>query len=102
MIQDDTPLGRLMHDFHCTNPSDMYYHDLAARARYFKEDDEGVRTMCKAMEDMRNETEKKAKTEVAMEMLKEHLPIAQVARITKLSIDYLRQKAEIRNIPIVE
>lgn len=101
-IQDDTPLGRLMHDFYCTNPDDMYYQNLATRARYFKQDDEGVKNMCKVIEDMRNETAKRVKTEDAMEMLKEKLPITQVARITKLSIDYIRQMAETRNIPIAE
>lgn len=105
-IQDDTPLGRLMHDFHCKNPDDMYYADLAAQARYFKQTDEGVKTMCKAMEDMRNETAKKAqketKTEIALEMLNENFSIAQIARITKLSIEYIRETAQTHNIPITE
>ena len=35
-IQDDTPLGLLMHDFHCTNPDDMHYEILADRVIYFK------------------------------------------------------------------
>ncbi len=103
-IQDDTPLGRLMHDFHCKNPDDMYYADLAAQARYFKQTDEGVKTMCKAMEDMRNETAKKAKketkTEIALEMLNENFSIAQISRITKLSIGYIRETAQTHNIPI--
>ena len=33
----------------------MKYKILADRVRYFKEDEKGVATMCKAMEDMRNE-----------------------------------------------
>lgn len=45
-----------MYDFSCTNAKDMYYKILADRVRYFKEDAEGVKTMCKAMEDMRKET----------------------------------------------
>lgn len=52
-----------MHDFFCTNPDDMYYKELADRARYFKEDEKGVATLCKAMEDMRNEAAKIAKWE---------------------------------------
>ena len=36
-IQDDTPLGRLMHDFCCKNPDDMHYKELAEKTRYFKE-----------------------------------------------------------------
>lgn len=42
-----------MHDFACTDPSDMYYDILAERVRFFKESKEGTAIMCKAMEDMR-------------------------------------------------
>ena len=34
-IQDGTALGRLMHDFSCTDPSDMNYKILADRVRFF-------------------------------------------------------------------
>ena len=57
-IKDDTALGQLMHDFSCTSAEEMHYQILADRVRYFKEDTEGVATMCKAMEDMRNEAVK--------------------------------------------
>ncbi|MDO4962036.1 MAG: PD-(D/E)XK nuclease family transposase [Eubacteriales bacterium] len=50
-------IGRLMHDFSCSNPDDMINQDLAGKARYYKETEEGVEAMCKAMEDMRNEKE---------------------------------------------
>lgn len=33
----------------------MHYKILADRVRYFKEDAKGVKTMCRAMEDMRKE-----------------------------------------------
>ncbi len=44
-----------MHDFLCINPDDMNYEALAKKARYFKRDEKGVVSMCKIMEDMRNE-----------------------------------------------
>ena len=53
--RDESPIGRLMHDFSCTNPSDMYYGVLADRVRFFKESKEGIAVMCKVMEDMRKE-----------------------------------------------
>ena len=53
-IRDETALGKLMHDFTCTNAKDMYYEVLADRVHYFKEDEKGVAIMCKAMEHMRN------------------------------------------------
>lgn len=51
-----TPIGRLMHDFSCTKASDMHYELLADRVSFFKESKKGVAIMCKAMEDMRNES----------------------------------------------
>ena len=53
--QDETPIGKLMHDFSCTSPSDMYYETLAEQVRFFKERKEGILIMCKAMEEMRNQ-----------------------------------------------
>ncbi len=55
-----TELGKLMHDFFCTSPDDMHYSELANKVRYFKEDEKGVASMCKVLEDMRNESAKKA------------------------------------------
>lgn len=67
--RDDTPVGKLMHDFSCTNPADMYYGVLAERVRFFKESKEGIAAMCKVMEDMRNQTLKEGMVEVALRML---------------------------------
>lgn len=49
-IQDDTPLGRLMHDFHCRRAEDMYNVVLADRVRVLKETKEGVKEMCEQMD----------------------------------------------------
>lgn len=54
-----TELGKLMHDFFCTDADDMYYKELADKVRYYKENEKGVASMCKVLEDMRNETEQK-------------------------------------------
>ena len=54
-IKDETKLGRLMHDFSCTDAKDMYNKVLADRGRYFKEDERGVEIMCREMEIMRNQ-----------------------------------------------
>ena len=54
--RDQTPIGKLMHDFACTDPADMYYETLADRVRFFKESKEGVTIMCKVLEDMRYES----------------------------------------------
>ena len=53
-FQDDTPLGRLMHDFTCQNPEEMHYKPLAERASFFKNNEHGVIHMCKIMEEIKN------------------------------------------------
>ena len=50
------PVGRLMHDFNCTNASDMNFALLAERTRYLKETSKGVSEMCKVMEELRDES----------------------------------------------
>lgn len=56
------PIGRLMADFNCTEPSKMYYNVLKNRTGYFKETREGVAIMCKAIEDMRNQEREEGRT----------------------------------------
>ena len=52
----DSDLGKLMHDFNCTDAEDMYFDLLAEKTRYLKENPKGVNEMCKVMEDLRNES----------------------------------------------
>lgn len=64
-FRGDTPVGKLMHDFSCTEPSKMNYNVLSNRVRFFKESKEGVAIMCRAIEEMRIEERR----EVARRML---------------------------------
>ena len=54
-IQDDTELGRLMHDFHCKDAKDVKSRILAERVYELKEMQGGVDSMCKEMEMIYNE-----------------------------------------------
>lgn len=93
-IKDDTALGRLMHDFVCTDPGEMNYPVLAQRVRYFKEDAKGVTTMCKAMEEMRNETAREAThakaVAIAQKMLKAGMAYETIADMVELSLDEVK------------
>ena len=55
--QDDTELGRLMHDLHCEEADKMYSNVLSARVQQLKETEEGVKTMCQELEEIYNEGE---------------------------------------------
>ena len=51
-FQDDTALGRLMHDLHCSDPHDMYSEILARRVKELKETQKGVDTMCDKLNEL--------------------------------------------------
>ena len=55
--QDDTELGRLMHDLHCKEADKMYSNVLSARVQQLKETTEGVNQMCQELEEIYNEGE---------------------------------------------
>lgn len=93
-----TALGRLMHDFFCTNADDMNYRELAEKVRYFKEDEKGIDTMCKVMEDMRNETAKRAaeqeKFNIAQSLIKMgKLSMEEIAASVQLSLEKVQELA---------
>ncbi len=69
----NTPLGQLMADFHCTNPSKMYYTELKECVSYFKETKEGVAIMCKAIEEMRAQEREEGRIEGQQELLLEQI-----------------------------
>ena len=56
----ETALGRLMHDFFCTNPDEMYYKELADRSRHFKQTEEGVNEMSSVIDEMIYDSKKEA------------------------------------------
>lgn len=98
--RDETPIGKLMHDFSCTNPSDMNYETLANRVKFFKEHKEGIAIMCKVMEDMRNDAWqegikegiengiKEGAIDTAKRMLSDGvLPLEKIAEYSGLSLD---------------
>ena len=90
-VKDQTALGKLMHDFSCINAKDMHYKILADRVRYFKEDEKGVETMCKAMEEMRNETAHEKAVEIAERMLKSgKLSYEEIAEFAELTIEEVK------------
>lgn len=72
-----------------TEAKDMYYAVLADRVHYFKQDEKGVATMCKAMEEMR----KDERIGCALEMLADGLSYEKVAKYAKLSVEEVKELA---------
>mgnify|MGYP001006816193 CR=1 FL=1 len=98
MADEDSPLGRLMHDFRCTRAEDMHYEVLADRVRYFKETEEGASAMCEAMELLTDEAEKRG-MERGMEQGKEKERIFSIRNVMT-SLQLTAEKAmDILSIP---
>jgi len=62
-MQDETALGKLMHDMLCNDPDDMYYEVLRKRVSYFKKQEGGKRTMCEALEELITEAKNEGRKE---------------------------------------
>lgn len=93
--RDETPIGKLMHDFSCTNPESMYYNVLAERVKFFKESKEGILIMCKVMEDMRNQSlQEGIKRGIASTVLRMlasgKYALEEIAEISGLTIDEVK------------
>ncbi len=103
--RDDSPIGMLMQDFCCTDPEEMHYEVLADRVRYFKEDKEGIHTMCKIWEEVLEEgveigVEKGVKIgrkEGAQENLVQNLKLLALQMSVDQAMDLLHIPAEERD-----
>ena len=87
--QEDTELGRLMHDLHCKNADEMHSPVLAKRVHELKDTQKGVELMCHEMEKIYSEGmesgELRAKKETALSMAEEGMNVKTMARLVKVS-----------------
>ena len=105
--QEDTELGRLMHDFHCTDAKDIHSAILARRVYELKETQEGVEIMCREMDaiyregEMRGELRgeergrikgqaEKAK-EMALSLANMGISAEQIAEAAKVSVNLVQE-----------
>ncbi len=91
-----------MHDFNCTQASDMNFELMADRTRYLKENPKGVSEMCRIMEEMRNESLKEGikegMKEAALRMLAAgKYALEEIANISGLSLEEVNQLKTERN-----
>lgn len=84
--QDETELGRLMHDFYCKDASDIHSKVLAKRVYELKETQEGVDIMCREMDQIYKEGEMQAKKETALTLAGMGMPVEKIAEAVKVSL----------------
>ena len=93
-MQNNTTLGRLMHDFYCKEPTKIKNRTIKKRIKFFKEDEEGV-DMCKAFEEVRYEGEligqRRQSVETAKRMLNAgKFSISEIAEYAGLDKAYVK------------
>ncbi len=88
---------------YCTDPHKMNYEVLSNRTKYFKESEEGVRTMCELMEEYSRERVESAEAkgreesakEIAIEIWNQGIhDIEAISKMTKLSPDKVKKLIE--------
>ena len=93
--QEDTELGRLMHDLHCRNADEMHSPVLAKRVHELKDTQKGVELMCHEMEKIYSEGmesgELKKAKETALSMAEEGMDVKKIARLVKVSEDDIQK-----------
>jgi len=99
---DDSPLGKLMHDFCCRHTDDIYYPLIREKVRYYKETKKGVTIMSNYWEEIlerdRKESRAEGKTEgkgeMILNMIEDHDPLAKIMKISKWPAEQIRALAE--------
>lgn len=91
---DDTPLGKLMHDFRCRHAEDMYYPLLKEKVQYYKESEKGVTTMSDLMEKFMKEERAEVEGNIILKMLKGHEQLKKIITFTGWTADQIRALAE--------
>jgi hypothetical protein len=93
----DTLIGQIMHDFSCTNASDMINPLLRTRVRYLKETEGGRTEMCDVMERRINEE----KTELAKDAINAgKFSPKEIAEILRLPLEFVENLANTKQATV--
>ena len=102
--QNNTTLGRIMHDFYCKDAKDVKNKTLKNRIKFFKEDKEGVTIMANTIDKFGLECEiagmKKQSIETARKMIKagrfSNAEIADFANLTEVDVESLKEDKNLK------
>jgi hypothetical protein len=87
-------IGKLMHDFSCSDPEEMEDADMMQLVKYFKETPKGVESMCKAMEDMKNMAAMDKAREIAKNLIEmKEDSYEKIAAVTNLPLEEVQKLA---------
>lgn len=97
--QENTELGRLMHDLHCKNADEMHSPVLAKRVHELKDTQKGVELMCHEMEKIYSEGmesgekrgELKKAKETALSLAEMGLPVEKIAKAVNHNVNEVQK-----------
>ena len=92
-IQDDSELGRLMHDFMCKEVESMNYEVLKKQVGYYKESEGGKREMCEIWQKIRDEGKMEGEMNKTIEFIK---------KLTTKNDCTIEDAMELLDIPMLE
>ena len=85
-------IGRLVHDFQCSDVAKMHFDVLKKQVNQFKNSEEGRRVMCKAVEGLVEKGKRETMLKMAKRMLKDGiLALKDVARYSGLSLAQVKK-----------
>ena len=92
-IQDDSPIGKIMHDFHTANVDDMQDEVLKKYVGYYKRTPKGRKHMCKIMDKIHRDGEragfrkgeKRKSKMIAISLYESGMPIQEIMKHTRES-----------------
>ncbi|MBR2209056.1 MAG: PD-(D/E)XK nuclease family transposase [Synergistaceae bacterium] len=95
---DGTEVGKLVHDLRCTKADEMFYPRLAARIKFLKEDEEGVKIVSDYFEELRTkaikQAHKKDMENIAIKLLQlGKLTVEEIARCSGLTLKKVQMLA---------
>ena len=94
--RSETEIGKLVHDFLCSDASEMYFDILRKQVSQFKNSEEGRHCMCEAMERIEVRGERKGKRETMLATAKRllangKLMLKEIAECTGLSLAQVKK-----------
>ncbi|MBQ9885550.1 MAG: PD-(D/E)XK nuclease family transposase [Lachnospiraceae bacterium] len=99
----DSDIGRLMHDFSCYDPEDMYMDVLADSVRPYKQNTKGADKMSEIVEEIVREAVSEAVSEAKIEFAQQLivmnvLSFEQIAQAAKLSLEEVKELALLQTV----
>ena len=90
-----TPIGQLMHDFSCTQASDILNPVLRERVRYLKESKGGNAEMCELVEEYAEKKAKRKKREIAKNFINNtNLSLEEIAKCVELPLATVKELSQ--------